>query len=105
MKTTYALIKPTVSICYPLLKKHWFAQAQFKSLHIKKSFLDDYYRDSIAITKENMIAFLKANSDYKLKEGIKETDVKVLVLVESKENHYFNFHISYLFLLAFAFQV
>lgn len=40
-----------------------------------------------------------------LKEGIKETDVKVLVLVESKENHYFNFHISYLFLLAFAFQV
>lgn len=61
MKTAYALIRPIFSICYPLIKKSWFAWTQFKSLHIKKSLFEDYYRDSVAITKENMIAFLKAN--------------------------------------------
>ncbi len=86
MKTTYALIRPTFSICYPLIKKSWFAWMQFKSLHIKKSLFEDYYRDSVAITKENMIAFLKANLNYKLKEGIKESQAKVLVLVGGKES-------------------
>ena len=86
MKTTYALIQPTFSICYPLIKKQWFAKLQFKSLRIKESFFEDYYRDSAAITKENLIAFLKANSDYKLKESIKESQAKVLILVGEKES-------------------
>lgn len=86
MKTTYALIKPTFSLCYPLVKKHWFAQVQFNSLHIKKDLFDNYYRDSAAITKANMIAFLKANSDYKLKKEIEECKSKVLVLVGSRES-------------------
>ena len=55
MRTTYALIKPTFSLCYPLVKKHWFARLQFNSLHIKKDYFDEYYRDSAAITKENII--------------------------------------------------
>lgn len=86
MKATYALIKPTFSLCYPLVKRHWFAQVQFNSLHIKKELFDNYYRDSAAITKANMIAFLKANSDYKLKREIEECKSKVLVLVGSKES-------------------
>ena len=67
-------------------KKQWFAKLQFKSLRIKESFFEDYYRDSAAITKENLIAFLKANSDYKLKESIKESQAKVLILVGEKES-------------------
>lgn len=86
MKITYALIKPIFSLCYPLIKKQWFAKAQFKSLHIKKEFFDDYYRDSAAITKNNMIGFLKANSDYKLKDSIAECQAKVLVLVGGRES-------------------
>ena len=71
MKATNALIQPIISMCYPLIKTRWFAQAQFKALHIKGIFFEDYYRGSIAITKENLLAFMKANSDYRLKEEYK----------------------------------
>lgn len=30
MKATNALIQPIISMCYPLIKTRWFAQAQFK---------------------------------------------------------------------------
>ena len=86
MKRTYAFIQPFFSICYPLIKKRWFARLQFKTLHIKEHLFEDYYKDSAAISKENMIAFLKANSDYKLKESVKESQARVLVLVGSKES-------------------
>ena len=86
MKITYAFIQPIFSICYPLIKKCWFARLQFKTLHIKESLFEDYYRDSAAISKENMLAFLKANSDYKLKDSVKESLARVLILVGSKES-------------------
>ncbi|BBF43552.1 hypothetical protein lbkm_2240 [Lachnospiraceae bacterium KM106-2] len=86
MRTTFALIRPTISLSYPLIKKSWFARLQFNSLHIKKDFYDEYYRDSTAITKENMITFLRANSDYKLKKDIEECQAKVLVLVGGRES-------------------
>lgn len=86
MKATNALIQPIISMCYPLIKTRWFAQAQFKALHIKGIFFEDYFRGSIAITKENLLAFMKANSDYRLKESIKETNAAVLILVGSKES-------------------
>ena len=87
MRTTHALIKPTISLCYPLVKKRWFAKLQFQSLHIEKDYFDDYYRDSAAITKENMISFLRENSDYQLKEGIEECQAKTLILVGSRESN------------------
>ena len=86
MKITYAFIQPIFSICYPLIKKRWFARLQFKTLHIKESLFEDYYRDSAAISKENMLAFLKANSDYKLKDSVKESLARVLILAGSKES-------------------
>ena len=86
MKITNALIRPVFSVCYPLIKKRGFARLQFKALHIRESLFEDYYRDSSAISKKNMMAFLKANSGYKLKESIKESTAKVLILVGSKES-------------------
>ncbi len=86
MKITNALIRPVFSLCYPLIKKRRFARLQFKALHIRESLFEDYYRDSAAISKKNMMAFLKANSGYKLKESVKESMAKVLILVGSKES-------------------
>lgn len=64
MKFTHVLIKPMIDMSYGLIKQKWFSKLQFKSLKMKKELYNDYYRDSCKITKENMIAFLKANSDY-----------------------------------------
>lgn len=85
MPSTAAFIKCSFSFFYPLVKKHWFARLQFKSLHIKEEYFNEYYRDSAVITKQNMINFLVANSDYKMKNSLKECQAKVLVLVGGKE--------------------
>ncbi len=85
MKLTAAIIKPTYDMCYPLIKKMWFAKLQFKALHIKTELFENYYTDTVNITKENMIAFLMANSNYRIKETLADCEAKALVLVGNKE--------------------
>lgn len=85
MRVTAKLIKPTLAFSYPLIKKRWFAKLQSASLSINPSFFEAYYRDSSAISRENMILFLLANADYQLKEDLGKCQAKVLVLVGEKE--------------------
>ncbi len=84
-KATNALIGPSVSSSYGLIGKEWFARLQFKSLHIDEDYYEEYFRDSKAISKENMIAFLKANTGYSLKESIRENKAKTRIIIGSKE--------------------
>ena len=46
---------------------------------------EDYYRDTCAITKTDMIAFLQANCTYGLKSGLAETIAKVKIVAGAKE--------------------
>ena len=46
---------------------------------IKPDLFEYYYRDACAISKNDMIAFLQANSTYSLKESIKESTAKVYI--------------------------
>lgn len=85
MRLTAALIKPVYDICYPLIKKRWFAKLQFKALHMKAELFDDYYEDTSNISKKEMIAFLKANSHYCLKETLANCKTKAFIVVGSKE--------------------
>ena len=85
MKVTAALIKPIYYMCYPLVKKRWFARLQFKELHIKTEFFEDYYVDTANISENDMVAFLMANSNYCVKDTLTDCKAKVLVLVGSKE--------------------
>lgn len=85
-KFTCFMIKPTFGSCYGLIKKRWFAKLQFKSLKIKEDLFEDYYKDTCAITKKNMIAFLQDNSLYSLKDNLKNCNSKVKIFVGSKEN-------------------
>jgi len=80
-KLTNALIKPTFSLSYGLVKKKSFAQMQFDYLHIRKDLFEDYYRDTSQISKENMIAFLEANTSYEIKPGLQNARTKVHILV------------------------
>ena len=86
MKVTHALVKPMMDMSFGLIEKKWFAKMQFKSLKMKNELFDDYYKDTCQITKENMITFLKANSNYILKEDIANTGAKVSILVGEKES-------------------
>ena len=84
MKMTNRLIELLINMSYGLINKKWFSKLQFKSLKIKKELFNKYYIDSSNITKDNMISFLKANSNYHLK-NIKTNKSKSIVVVGSKE--------------------
>ena len=85
-KFTYSMIKPAFGSCYGLIKYRWFAKLQFKSLRMKQELFEEYFRDTCAISKSNMIAFLEENSIYSLKESVKDSTAKVHVFVCEKEN-------------------
>ena len=84
MKMTNRLIELLINMSYGLINKKWFSKLQFKSLKIKEELFNKYYIDSSNITKDNMISFLKANSNYHLK-NIKTNKSKSIVIVGSKE--------------------
>ena len=85
MKAIYKMIRPAFSMSYGLISKKWFSQMQFKSLKIKKDLFNEYYRDTCKISKEDMIAFMEANSKYEIKDSLSSTKAKVLVVGGDKD--------------------
>ena len=81
----HALIKPTFGMSYGLIKQKWFAKMQAAYLGIPQKLFDDYYRDTCKISKEDMIAFLKANCGYSVKPALGNTKAKVHIVFGSKE--------------------
>lgn len=83
---TKVLVSPAISSSYGLIKHKWFSKLQFKALRINSKYFDEYYHDTCAITKNNMIAFLRENALYSLNDSLKSTKVKVHIFAGSKEN-------------------
>ena len=84
-KLTHALIGPTFSMSYGLIKQRWFAKLQATYLGIPKELFEDYYRDTCVITKADIIAFLKANCAYEIKNGLRETTARTKIVAGSRE--------------------
>ena len=84
-KLTAAMIGPTFGMSYGLVKQKWFAKLQADYLGIPKPLFDDYFRDTCAISKADMIAFLKANSLYTIKPELSETTAKTKIVAGAKE--------------------
>ncbi len=84
-KMTAFFIKPAFGSCYSLIQYPWFSKCQFQSLKIHSELFADYFRDTCQITKQDMIAFLQANSLYTLKPSISHCSAKVHIFVGEKE--------------------
>ena len=84
-KLTHALIGPSVSASFGLIKQRWFAKLQAKYLGIPEEFFWDYYLDTCGLHKDDMIAFLKANCAYAIKPALAETTAKVKIVAGAKE--------------------
>ncbi len=84
-KLTGALIAPILGCSYGLIGNRSFSGLQFRSLHMKPELFEDYYRDTCRITKKDMIAFLRANTSYALKNAISDTSAEVHVYVGERE--------------------
>ena len=85
MRYTHALIRPTYGLCYPLVQKRWFARWQSRSLHIKPELFEEYFRDTAGISKQDMIAFLEATANVRLKDDFSSCQANTLVVAGSRE--------------------
>ena len=85
MKNISKIAEFFINKTYKLISKKCFSKLQFKSLKIRKDLFEVYYNDTSKITKENLISFIKANLNYKIKENLINSKVKTLILVGSKE--------------------
>ena len=84
-RLTNALIAPAIGGSFGMIRNRSFARAQFQSLHIKPELFEEYYRDTCRIKKNDMIAFLKANTSYALKDSIRCTSADVHVFYGGRE--------------------
>ena len=82
-RLTRALIGPAFAMSYGLIKQRWFARWQSSYLGIPKTLFEDYYRDTCAISKMDLIAFMRANCGYALKPM--ETTARVKIVAGSRE--------------------
>ena len=85
-KITHALVAPAFGSSYGLIQSKQFARLQFRSLHMKPDLFEDYYRDTCKIDRSDMIAFMKANTAYALKEAIHHCRADVHLFIGGKEN-------------------
>ncbi len=84
-RLTNALIGPSIGMSYKMISDRRFAEKQFRALRMKQELFEDYYRDTCLIKKSDMTAFMKANTSYRLKDGIAGCTAKVHIFAGEKE--------------------
>lgn len=82
---TRLLAVPTYSMAYGWLKNRRFSKLQAKSLFVGNDLFEEYFQDSLKISKQSLINVTLSNGEYSIKAGLKDTTAKVLVIVGEKE--------------------
>lgn len=85
IKGVVSLTVPTYKLFYGLVKKKWFSRMQAKTLFVPEDMFQQYYDDSLRISKESLINITISNGTYALKNTITDTRARVLILVGEKE--------------------
>ncbi len=80
-----SLIGPAVSGTFALIQKRWFARMQFRYLRMDPELFEEYYRDSCAITRKNMIAFLEASLRWRKKGSLASCKARCLIVAGERE--------------------
>lgn len=78
------MIKPMVACTMPLAKLKSFSKVQSKQLAIPDSMFEDYYKDSLKVSKETLSHILYENSNYSF-ENKSKVKVDTLILVGENE--------------------
>ncbi|WP_061994585.1 hypothetical protein [Clostridium sp. ATCC 25772] len=82
------LAVPTYKMFYGLIRKKWFSKLQAKILNVPEEMFERYYKDSLNITKESLVNITLSNGNYILKNTIKNTKAKVLIIVGERVKDY-----------------
>ncbi len=76
---------PAYKLFYGLIKIRWFSKLQAKTLFVPESMFEQYYNESIKMTKQSLINITLSNGTYELKHSISNTKAKVIIMVGGKE--------------------
>lgn len=82
---TKSLTVPMFKLFYGLVRKKWFSKIQAKTLFVPDKLFEQYYQDSLKISKQSLINITISNGNYKIRQEIKNTRAKVIILVGGKE--------------------
>ncbi len=85
IRGTKTLAVPTYKLCYGLISQRWFAKMQAKTLMVPENRFEQYFMDSCRTSRESLINITLSNGTYRIKEGIRNTGAKALILVGGKE--------------------
>lgn len=85
LRATKALSVPVCQMSYGLIKKRWFSRLQAKEMGISEELFEEYYSDSIKMSKQSLAAMILSNGTYELKPGIRGAKAKTLIIVGVKE--------------------
>lgn len=82
---TKMLTVPACRMSYGLIRKRWFSKLQANALCLPEELFEEYFTDSMKMSLQSLINTVCSNGTYKLKEGIRRTEARVLIIVGGKE--------------------
>lgn len=85
MPLTRQLVGPVCAISAPLIRKRWFAKAQFHALHLPPALFEEYARDSCRLSQDSLTALLEANASFSPPVQLAACTARTLVTVGSRE--------------------
>lgn len=85
IKGTALMTVPTYKLFFGLIKMRWFSRLQAKTLCVPEKMFEQYYNESIKMTKQSLINMTLSNGCYVLKSTISNTKAKVMIIVGNKE--------------------
>jgi pimeloyl-ACP methyl ester carboxylesterase len=79
------IIKPTIQITFPLIKKRWFSKLQAKTLYIGEDYFEKYYEESCQMKPDTLIRVLEENMSFNIPKDFSKANGNILVTVGEKE--------------------
>lgn len=82
------MMRQSIQISFPLVKKKSFAKLQAKTLYIGDEYFDTYFNESSQMTIDTLLRIFDENMSFEIPENFSTVTSKILVTVGSKENGY-----------------
>ncbi|MDW7659916.1 MAG: alpha/beta hydrolase [Bacillota bacterium] len=85
MKSVAIFTAPMYKLFYGLIQKKWFSKLQAKSLFVPENMFENYYEDSLRISKQSLVNITLSNANFIVKSSLSHTKSKVMIIVGEKE--------------------
>lgn len=79
------LLRSTVKLSFPLIKKRWFSKLQAKTLYVGKDDFEKYYEESCHLRLDTLLRVLDENMSFEIPAGFSQVKGKILVTVGERE--------------------